>query len=98
MTRPSSVASVFIYSPKQVKPPTSGFGWVQCWGDAKREIRAGDVVLCPPGEKHWHGATPRTAMSHIAVHSLHDAIPIYWLEHVTDEEYLAGSVDEMKPL
>ena len=42
---------------------TSGCGWVQCSGGTKREIRAGDVVVCPPGEKHWHGATPTTAMT-----------------------------------
>ena len=46
---------------------TAGCGWVQCWGGPKREIRAGDVVVCPPGEKHWHGATATTGMSHIAV-------------------------------
>src|SRR5256884_9997692 len=51
---------------------TSGSGWAQCQGGAKREIRAGDVVVCPPGEKHWHGATATTAMSHIAVHAAPD--------------------------
>jgi quercetin dioxygenase-like cupin family protein len=46
---------------------TSGLGWTQCWGGPKEEIRPGDVIWCPPGVKHWHGATPSTAMSHIAI-------------------------------
>jgi quercetin dioxygenase-like cupin family protein len=46
---------------------TSGVGWTQCWGEPKQEIRPGDVIWCPPGEKHWHGATLTTAMSHIAI-------------------------------
>jgi quercetin dioxygenase-like cupin family protein len=70
---------------------TAGCGWVKCWGGPKREIRAGDVVVCPPGEKHWHGATPTTAMSHIAVQESLDGKPVDWLEHVNDEEYLAES-------
>ena len=68
---------------------TAGCGWVQCSGGPKREIRAGDVVLCPPGEKHWHGATPTTAMSHIAVQESLNGKPVDWLEHVSDDEYLA---------
>src|SRR6478609_5833257 len=44
---------------------TSGLGWTQCWGEAKVEIRPGDVISCPPGKKHWHGATATTAMTHI---------------------------------
>ena len=70
---------------------TSGFGWVQCSGGPKREIRAGDVVVCPPGEKHWHGATATTSMSHIAIQEALDGKVIDWLEKVTDEEYLAVS-------
>jgi len=69
----------------------SGCGWVQCWGGAKREIRAGDVVVCPPGEKHWHGATPTTAMTHIAIQESLNGSPVTWMEHVTDEEYLAAA-------
>ena len=72
---------------------TSGCGWVKCWGGAKREIRAGDVVVCPPGEKHWHGATATTGMSHIAVQDSLDGKPVDWLEQVTDEEYMAGPID-----
>ena len=66
---------------------TAGCGWVQCSGGPKREIRAGDVVVCPPGEKHWHGATPTTAMSHIAVQESLNGKPVDWLEHVSDDEY-----------
>jgi quercetin dioxygenase-like cupin family protein len=68
---------------------TAGCGWVQCSGGPKREIRAGDVVVCPPGEKHWHGATSTTAMSHIAVQESLNGKPVDWLEHVSDDEYLA---------
>ena len=68
---------------------TAGCGWVQCSGGPKREIRAGDVVLCPPGEKHWHGATPTTAMSHVAVQESLNGKPVDWLEHISDDEYLA---------
>ncbi len=46
---------------------TSGVGWTQCWGEPKQEIRAGDVIFCPPNHKHWHGATSTTAMTHIAI-------------------------------
>jgi quercetin dioxygenase-like cupin family protein len=46
---------------------TSGFGWTQCWGEPRQEIRPGDVVWCPPRNKHWHGATTTTTMAHIAI-------------------------------
>ena len=68
---------------------TAGCGWVQCSGGPKREIRAGDVVVCPPGEKHWHGAMLTTAMSHIAVQESLNGKPVDWLEYVSDDEYLA---------
>ena len=67
----------------------SGCGWVQCWGGPKKEIRAGDVVACACGEKHWHGATATTGMSHIAVQEWQDGTPVNWLEKVSDAEYLA---------
>jgi hypothetical protein len=69
---------------------TAGCGWTQCAGGSIEEIRAGDVVWCPPGHKHWHGATPTTAMTHIAIQEALDGRVVDWLEHVTDEEYLAG--------
>jgi quercetin dioxygenase-like cupin family protein len=69
---------------------TSGCGWTQCAGGPIMAIRAGDVVWCPPNHKHWHGATPTTAMTHIAIQEALDGKFIEWMAHVTDEEYLAG--------
>src|SRR5438094_10436123 len=66
---------------------TSGLGWVQREGGPIAEIRPGDVVWFAPGEKHWHGATPRTAMSHIASQEALNGKPVDWMEHVTDEQY-----------
>jgi len=68
----------------------SGCGWTHCDGEPVVEIRAGDVIWCPPGHKHWHGATPTTAMTHIAVTEALDGKNVDWLEKVTDEQYLAG--------
>ena len=70
----------------------SGVGWTQCEGGPKKEIRAGDVVSCPCGKKHWHGATTTTAMSHIAIQEALDGKPVDWLEKVTDAEYLSLSL------
>jgi quercetin dioxygenase-like cupin family protein len=69
---------------------TAGCGWTQCEGEAIVEIRAGDVIWCPPGDKHWHGATPTTSMTHIAIQEALDGKAVEWMEKVTDEEYLAG--------
>lgn len=66
---------------------TQGWGWVQSEGQPKVEIRAGDVVWCPPREKHWHGATSTTAVSHIAIQESLDGKPVEWLQKVTDDEY-----------
>jgi quercetin dioxygenase-like cupin family protein len=74
----------------QILIVTAGVGWTQCEGEPIVEIRAGDVLFCPPGHKHWHGATPTTAMTHIAVQEALDGHVVDWLEKVTDEEYLAG--------
>ena len=68
---------------------TSGCGWIQCWGNPKKEIRAGDIISCPCGEKHWHGATATTAMTHVAITELLNGKGVEWMEKVTDEEYLA---------
>lgn len=65
----------------------SGSGRVQVWGEPIREIRAGDTVWFAPGEKHWHGAAPTTAMTHIAMQEALDGSPVDWLEKVTDEQY-----------
>jgi quercetin dioxygenase-like cupin family protein len=69
---------------------TAGCGWVQCSGAPKREIRVGDVVVCPPSEKHWHGATATTGMSHIAIQEALGGKVVDWLEKITDEDYLAA--------
>jgi len=65
----------------------SGLGWTQCWGEAREDIRPGDVVTCPPDRKHWHGATDTTAMTHIAIQASKDGRNVDWLEHVTDVQY-----------
>jgi quercetin dioxygenase-like cupin family protein len=66
---------------------TAGSGRAQRWGGAVEEIRPGDVVWFAPGEKHWHGATPTTAMTHIAVQERLDGRAVDWMEHVSDEQY-----------
>jgi quercetin dioxygenase-like cupin family protein len=66
---------------------TSGCGWTQCWGEPKEEIRPGDVIWCPPGKKHWHGATATTAMSHIAIVEKLNGKAVDWMEKVSDEQY-----------
>jgi quercetin dioxygenase-like cupin family protein len=68
---------------------TEGLGWAQRSGGPIEEIRPGDVVWFPPHEKHWHGATPSTAMTHIAIQERHGGKVVDWLEHVTDAQYLA---------
>ncbi len=65
----------------------SGQGWAQREGGPIEELNPGDVVWFAPGEKHWHGAAPATAMTHIAIHEALDGKTVDWLEHVTDEEY-----------
>jgi quercetin dioxygenase-like cupin family protein len=65
----------------------SGCGWAQREGGPKEEIRPGDVVWFAPGEKHWHGATATTAMSHIAIQEMVDGRTVDWLEKVRDEQY-----------
>ena len=69
---------------------TAGCGWTQCWDGPKKEIRAGDVVFCNCGKKHWHGATDTTGMSHIAIQEYLDGTVINWLEKVSDEQYMAA--------
>jgi quercetin dioxygenase-like cupin family protein len=66
---------------------TDGFGLVQRDGGPIEEIRPGDIVWFPPGEKHWHGASPTTAMTHFAIQESLDGKAVEWLEKVTDEQY-----------
>ncbi len=70
---------------------TAGCGLVQSWGGPARQIRPGDVVWCPPGEKHWHGAMPGTAMTHIAIVEALDGKSADWMEKLTDEQYQAAA-------
>jgi quercetin dioxygenase-like cupin family protein len=73
---------------------TSGCGWAQRAGSPIEEIRPGDVVWFPPGEKHWHGAAPTTAMTHIAIQEALDGKVVEWMEKVTDEQYKPKSADK----
>ena len=66
---------------------TAGAGLAQHWGGPIEQIRPGDVVWFAPGEKHWHGASPTTAMTHTAIQEALDGKTVEWLEHVTDEQY-----------
>ena len=71
----------------QILIVTSGCGLVQRWGGPIEDIRPGDVIWFPPGEKHWHGATATTAMTHIAIQEQLDGKAVHWLEKVSDEQY-----------
>ena len=73
---------------------TAGAGWVQQWGGRVEVIRPGDVVGIPPGQKHWHGATATTGMTHIAIQEQHDGRTVDWMEKVSDEQYRSGSSAE----
>jgi quercetin dioxygenase-like cupin family protein len=73
----------------QVLIVTAGCGRAQKWGGPIEEIRPGDVIWFSPGEKHWHGAAPATAMTHIAIQEQLDGKAVDWLEKVSDEQYLA---------
>jgi quercetin dioxygenase-like cupin family protein len=66
---------------------TAGCGWVRRAGGPVEEIRPGDVVWIPPGERHWHGATAATAMSHIAIQEALDGAVVTWMAQVSDAEY-----------
>lgn len=68
---------------------TEGVGWTQIEGGPKLEFHAGDILWCPAEHKHWHGATPHGAMAHYAIQESLNGSPVTWMEHVTDEEYLA---------
>ena len=65
----------------------AGCGRTQRWGGPVEEIRPGDVVWFAPGEKHWHGASPATAMTHIAIQEVQDGKVVEWMEKVADEQY-----------
>jgi quercetin dioxygenase-like cupin family protein len=69
----------------------SGVGLTQCWGKPPFVIRPGDVISCAPGEKHWHGASPGAAMSHIAIQEALNGKMVDWLEKVSDADYEAAA-------
>jgi quercetin dioxygenase-like cupin family protein len=66
---------------------TSGVGLTQQWGGPVQEIKAGDVIVCPPKVKHWHGAAPTTSMTHIAITGTLNGKNVEWLEKVSEEQY-----------
>ena len=69
---------------------TEGVGWTQVEGGPVLEFHAGDILWCPAEHRHWHGATPHEAMTHIAIQESLNGSPVTWMEQVTDEQYLAG--------
>ncbi|MCA8928273.1 MAG: cupin domain-containing protein [Alphaproteobacteria bacterium] len=74
----------------QILVITAGRGWVQSAGGPRQDVAPGDAVWFPAGEKHWHGATATTAMSHIAITESVDGSPVTWLEPVSDADYTAA--------
>ncbi len=66
---------------------TSGLGYTQEFGKAKKIIKAGDVLWCKPGVKHWHGASPNQPMTHLVISGVKDGKSVEWLEKVSDEQY-----------
>ncbi len=71
----------------QILIVTAGCGRAQRWGGPVEELHPGDVVWFEPGEKHWHGASPTTTMTHIAIQEALDGRTVEWMEHVNDEQY-----------
>lgn len=84
---PGARSAWHIHTAGQRLIVTAGVGYTQEWGGPIMEIRAGDVIWCPPGIKHWHGASPTTAMTHIALTGMLDGKNVEWLEKVSDEQY-----------
>lgn len=71
----------------QILIVTSGLGWTQCEGGPVEEIAPGDIVTCPPNTRHWHGATPTTSMTHIAIVEALDGKVVEWMEPVGEDLY-----------
>ena len=80
----------------QILVVISGLAWAQRKGGPVEEIRPGDVVWFSPNEKHWHGATPTAAMTHIAIQEALGGKVVDWMEHVTEKEYLSGTQESRK--
>jgi 4-carboxymuconolactone decarboxylase len=89
---PGARTAWHVHPRGQILIVTSGAGRVQRWGDPIEEIRAGDVVRIPAGAKHWHGASPQAAMTHIAISEHRDGTAVQWLEKVSDEQYNGSRV------
>jgi len=86
---PSARSAWHTHPAGQYLVVVSGVGLTQEWGKPVQEIHPGDVVWCPPGVKHWHGASPQVAMTHLAVTGTVDGRNVDWLEKVSDEQYRA---------
>lgn len=93
---PGSRTSWHIHPLGQTLIVTSGRGITQEWGKEPTVILPGDVVLCPPGVRHWHGAAPDTAMTHLAISENATGMATQWLNKVTDEEYTTASKEALK--
>jgi len=76
----------------QILIVTAGVGITQCWGEPAVRIRPGDVISCPAGKKHWHGASPTTAMTHIAIQEALDGKVVDWMEKVSDDDYQSAAM------
>lgn len=76
---------------------TDGVGWTQVEDGPVQEFAAGDIVLCPLNQRHWHGATPTSSMTHIAIQEALDGTNVTWMEPVTDDQYLAGASADTAP-
>ncbi|KHK00751.1 (R)-mandelonitrile lyase [Desulfovibrio sp. TomC] len=77
---------------------TAGSGLSQSWGGPLETLAPGDVIWFPPGEKHWHGASPSTAMTYLAIQEQLDGVVVNWLEKVTDAQYPAGAAAKPLPM
>ena len=84
---PGARSAWHIHPLGQTLVVTAGCGRVQQWGGSVEAIRPGDVVSIPPGVKHWHGASPTTAMSHIAIQEQLEGKAAEWMEKVSDDQY-----------
>jgi quercetin dioxygenase-like cupin family protein len=87
---PGARTAWHTHPPGQTLIVTAGCGLAQRWGDPIEQIRPGDVVWFPAGEKHWHCAAPTTAMTHIAIQEALDGKVVEWMEQVSDEQYKAS--------
>ena len=88
---PGARTAWHVHPRGQILIVTAGTGRVQRWGDPIEEIRAGDVVRIPAGQKHWHGASPQASMTHIAISEHRDGTVVQWMEKVSDEQYNGSS-------